>query len=108
MKRLFAMVALLATAPALAYSSIAGTSQFNLSVSGGVTALTVPGSANYARICARGAEVEMTQDGTAPTTGPKGTALAVGSCIWLSGRSMLVSVRMIGAGGATVDVEYFL
>lgn len=103
---LVASVALLATTPAQAYSSIAGTSQFNLAVTS-VTALTVPGSAAYARVCARGAEVEMTGDGTAPTTGPVGTALPVGACIWLSGRSMLVSLRMIGAAGAKVDVEYF-
>jgi hypothetical protein len=91
----------------MAYSSIAGTSQFNLSVSGGVTTLTVPGAAAYARICARVAEVEMTQDGTTPTTGPVGTALASGSCVWLSGRSLLISIKMIGGAGAKVDVEYF-
>jgi hypothetical protein len=105
MKRLFALVALLAT-PALAYSSIAGTSQFNLSVTS-VTTLTVPGAAAYGRICARGAEVEMTQDGTTPTTAPEGTALPAGSCIWLSGLSLLRSIQMIGGAGAKVDVEYF-
>lgn len=107
MKRWFALVALLVTAPAWAYSSMAGTSQFNLSVSAGVTTLTAPSSAAYARICARGAEVEMTQDGSTPTTGPAGTALSSGSCIWLSGRSMLITLKMIGAAGAKVDVEYF-
>lgn len=92
---------------AMAYSSIAGTSQFNLDVST-VKSLTVPASAGFARVCARGAEVEMTQDGTTPTVAPVGTALSVGSCIWLSGLSAMRSLKMIGAAGAKVDVEYFL
>lgn len=106
MKRWIPLVAFLATAPAWAYSSMLGTSQFNLAVTS-VTALTVPPSAGYARVCARGAEVEMTQDGTTPTTGPVGTALAVGQCIWLSGRSMMLTLQMRGAAGAKIDVEYF-
>jgi hypothetical protein len=106
MRTITALLLSLMTTSALAYTNIAGSSQFNLAVTS-VTALTVPGSANYARVCARVAEVEMTQDGTTPTVGPVGSALAPGSCIWLSGRPLMLSLKMIGAAGAKVDAEYF-
>jgi hypothetical protein len=85
--------------------AIVGASQFNLTLSG-VTTLTVPASALAARICIRTAEVETTEDGTTPTTAPKGTAFPSGSCTWIMGQSSLTTLKMISATG-TADVEFF-
>jgi hypothetical protein len=85
--------------------AIVGASQFNLTLTG-VTTLTVPASALVARICIRTAEVETTEDGTTPTTAPKGTAFPSGSCTWIMGQSAMTTLKMISATG-TADIEYF-
>lgn len=85
-------------------SVIANSSQFGVALTT-VTMLTVPAAATYGRVCIRIAEVETTEDGTAPTTAPHGTAFPSGSCTPLS-YNQLVGLKMISATG-TADVEYF-
>lgn len=85
--------------------AIVGASQFGLVVTS-VTTLTVPAAALAARVCIRTAEVETTEDGTAPTTAPLGTAFPAGSCTWIIGQSAMTTLKMISATGKP-DVEYF-
>ena len=85
---------------------IAGTSQFGVTL-GSVKGLpSIPATANAARVCVRTAEVETTEDGSTPTTVPRGTAFAVGTCTWIYGRNAMLPFLMVSSSG-TVDVEYF-
>ena len=94
--------------PSVAFvpTPLAGTSQFNVAVSAAAGLPSLPATANAARVCVRTAEVETTQDGTAPTSAPRGTAFAAGTCTWLQGRNVLTTFLAISASG-TLDVEYF-
>lgn len=85
--------------------AIVGASQFGLALTT-VKTLTVPATALAARVCIRTAEVETTEDGTTPTTAPKGTAFPSGSCTWILGQSAMTTLKMISATG-TADIEYF-
>jgi hypothetical protein len=72
------------------------------------TALTVPTTATYATICASGAAVEYTTDGTTTPTSSVGQPLASGSCVALSGPTVLANFKAIQKiATATLDVEYF-
>jgi hypothetical protein len=73
------------------------------------TALTVPATATYATLCASGAAVKYTTDGTTTPTASVGQPLALGQCVPLAGATVLANFRAIqsGAGAATLDVEYF-
>jgi hypothetical protein len=79
--------------------------QHNLSVTS-ATALTVPTGARYATVCASGAAVKYTTDGTTTPTSSVGMPLAAGACLALSGPQTLANFRAISASG-TLDVEYF-
>lgn len=70
-----------------------------------VTALTVPAAAQFMRACASTAIVRYTTSGTAPT-GSVGLQIAVGSCIELTGRAVLMSFQAFSSSGV-LDVEYF-
>jgi len=70
------------------------------------TALTVPTGARYATVCASGAAVKYTTDGTTTPTSSVGMPLAAGACVALSGPQGLANFRAISASG-TLDVEYF-
>jgi len=70
------------------------------------TALSVPTGARYATVCASSATVKYTTDGTTTPTGSVGQPLAAGSCVSLSGATVLANFRAISTTG-TLDVEYF-
>jgi len=70
------------------------------------TALTVPTGARYATVCASSATVKYTTDGTTTPTASVGQPLAAGSCVSLSGATVLTNFRAISATGI-LDVEYF-
>lgn len=75
------------------------------------TALTVPTGATYAVVCAYGQAVNYTTDGTTtPTTTSSGAGmqLAVGSCVPLSGATVISNFRAIQQSAtATLSVSYF-
>ena len=79
--------------------------QHNLAIVGS-TALTIPSTSTYATICASTATVKYTTDGTTAPTASIGQPLQVGSCVALSGATVLANFRAISATG-TLDVEYF-
>ena len=70
------------------------------------TALTVPSGARYAAVCASGATVRYTTDGTTTPTSSIGMPLASGACVALSGPQTLANFRTFSSSG-TLDVEYF-
>lgn len=81
-------------------------SQFGLAITTS-TALTVPATAAYARVCARGANVQYTEDGTVPTA-TVGTQLLQNQCQFEQGPSVLGTFRAIQQSAtATLDVSYF-
>jgi hypothetical protein len=69
-------------------------------------ALSVPVGAIYATICASGAVVKYTTDGTTTPTSIIGQPLTAGACVGLSGATVLANFRAISPAG-TLDVEYF-
>ncbi len=69
-------------------------------------ALTLPTGARYATVCASSATVKYTTDGATTPTSSVGQPLAAGSCVSLSGATVLANFRAISATG-TLDVEYF-
>jgi hypothetical protein len=79
--------------------------QHNLS-STTATALTIPAGARYATICASAAMAKYTTDGATTPTASVGQPLSAGSCVSLSGPSVLANFRVVSAAG-TLDVEYF-
>lgn len=88
-------------------TAIASASQFGLApTTASTNQLTVPTGATMGRLCVRTAEVETTEDGSTPTTAPRGTAFPAGTCTWVAGHSVLATLKMISATG-TVDAEYF-
>lgn len=62
--------------------------------------------ATYATACASTATVKYTIDGATTPTSSVGTSLAVGTCLVLSGPTVLASFKAFSATG-TLDVEYF-
>ena len=70
------------------------------------TPLTVPLGARYATICATLATVKYTTDGVTTPTTSVGQPLVAGSCVALSGATVLANFRAVSASG-TLDVEYF-
>ena len=70
------------------------------------TGLTVPSGTVYATICATTATVRYTTDGVTTPTSSRGPFLTAGTCINLSGASLLANFKAISASGV-LDVEYF-
>jgi hypothetical protein len=70
------------------------------------TALTVPGGARFATVCASTATVRYTTDGTTAPTSTVGMPLAAASCVALSGAAVLANFKAFSSSG-TLDVEYF-
>jgi hypothetical protein len=70
------------------------------------TALTIPPGAVYATVCASGALVKYTTDGTTVPTASLGQPLVAGACVGLSGATVLSNFRAVSTTG-TLDVEYF-
>jgi hypothetical protein len=79
--------------------------QHNLAITS-ATKLTIPTGARYATICAGGAYVHYTTDGTTVPTSSVGQPLSSGACVSLSGPKVLANFSAISATG-TLDVEYF-
>ena len=69
------------------------------------TALTVPATARYAVVCAEGSTVRYTTSGTTPTASV-GMPLTAGTCVALSGPTILSSFLAYSSSG-TMDVEYY-
>jgi hypothetical protein len=69
------------------------------------TGLSPPTGATYAVIQAKVATVSYTLDGTTVPTSAKGSTLAVGSSLALSGAAEIAAFLAISATG-TLDVEY--
>ncbi len=82
-----------------------GSGQHNLAPTV-ATALTVPASARFMRVCATTATVKYTTDGLTTPTASIGEPLFASSCLELSGVRVLSNFRAISATG-TLDVEYF-
>lgn len=81
--------------------------QHNLAITTS-TALTVPATATFAEVCARGNNVNFTTDGTTTPTSSVGMPLAIGQCQFFSGATVLANFRAIQAAAtATLDAEYF-
>ena len=70
------------------------------------TALTAPGGARYATICATNAAVKYTTDGATTPSALVGQPLAAGACMSLSGPAVLANFRAFSATGI-LDIEYF-
>lgn len=87
------------------YTPVAG-AQYNLAITSS-TALTVPGTATYAVVCAKTAAVNYTTDGATTPTSTVGIPLAALACVPLSGAAVLTNFRAISATG-TLTAEYFL
>lgn len=66
----------------------------------------IPANTTYATVCASGAQVKYTTDGTTIPTASIGMTLAVGSCVPLSGPTVIANFNAISATGQ-LDVEYF-
>ena len=79
--------------------------QHNLALTS-ATALTAPTGARYATVCASGAAVKYTTDGTTTPTATVGMPLAPGACVALSGPQTLANFSAFSSSG-TLDVEYF-
>jgi hypothetical protein len=85
---------------------LAGKSQYALAVSS-ATSLTVPSGATYAVVCAEGANVRYTVDGTTPTAST-GMPLLQNSCISLQNAATLNKFQAIQQSStATIDVSYY-
>ena len=81
--------------------------QHNLAITAS-TALTVPPTATYATICGSSVLIRYTTDGTTTPTASAGQPLQAGSCVALSGATVLANFRAIqSAANGTLDVEYF-
>lgn len=87
------------------YTPIAG-AQYNLAITSS-TALTVPGTATYATVCAKTAALNYTTDGATTPTSTVGTPLQALACVGISGAAVLTNFRAISATG-TLTVEFFL
>lgn len=87
------------------YTPVAG-AQYNLAITSS-TALTVPGTATYATVCAKTAAVNYTTDGATTPTSTVGTPLQALACVGISGAAVLTNFRAISATG-TLTVEFFL
>lgn len=70
------------------------------------TGLTIPSGSTYATVCASTATVRYTTDGTTVPTSSVGQPLASGSCVALSGKTVLTNFSAFSSSG-TLDVEYF-
>ena len=70
------------------------------------TALTIPTGARYAVICAESATVRYTTDGATTPTSSVGIPLASGTCVGMSGATVLANFRALSSSG-TLDIEYF-
>ena len=72
------------------------------------TALTVPTGSTYAVVCAEGANVKYSTDGTTTPTASVGMLLLQNSCVALAGSTTISNFRAIQASAtATLDVSYF-
>jgi len=81
--------------------------QHNLAITAS-TALAVPTTATYATICGSSVLIRYTTDGTTTPTASVGQPLQAGSCVALSGATVLANFRAIqSAANGTLDVEYF-
>ena len=81
--------------------------QHNLAITT-ATALTVPTGATYATICASGANVNYTTDGTTTPTASVGQPLLLGQCEAFSGATVLANFKAIQQSAtATLNIEYF-
>ncbi len=93
------------TSAPYAYTALAG-GQYGLAIAGS-TALTVPGGATYAVVCAEGAAARYTTDGSAPT-GTVGMPLQQNQFVLLTGANVLAAFRAIQqTASATLDVSYY-
>ena len=80
--------------------------QYNLAIASS-TALTIPTGSLQAVVCASGAAVKYTYDGTTTPTATIGMPLALGQCIQFSGATILSNLRFIQTvATATLDVSY--
>jgi len=79
--------------------------QHNLSLAS-AAALTVPGGARYATICASGGTAKYTTDGTTTPSATVGMPLISGACVALTGAAVIANFRAFSSS-ATLDVEFF-
>lgn len=111
MKRI-AVLALLFASPAFA-QTLSGMIPLSPSQNGlaitTATSLTIPATANYVTICARGGAANYETDGTTTPTGTVGTTLAAGACVAFSGSKVLQNFQAIQQSGntTTLDIKYY-
>lgn len=72
------------------------------------TGLTIPTGATYAVVCAEGANVRYSTDGTTTPTATIGMLLLQNNCLPLQGSTTLANFKAIQqTATATLDVSYF-
>jgi hypothetical protein len=81
--------------------------QANLAIASS-TALTVPTGADYAVVCAEGANARYTTDGTTTPTASVGMPLLLNQCVSIVGQTALANFRAIQQSAtSTLDISYF-